>query len=74
LFAAIGPFGKLIGLPAWLVGFSPYSRVTFVPGVDVDWITTVGLIASSCTLLAIAGYNLTRSAGRLERRARRARV
>lgn len=60
LFAAIGPLGKLMSLPAWLAGFSPFARIALVPGDHVDWITTAGLTASSCILLAIAAYNHTR--------------
>jgi len=60
LFTAIGPFGRLFGLPHWLVNFSPYTRTTSMPVALFNPLSTIALTAGACLLVAIAAFNYFR--------------
>lgn len=57
LFATLGPFGELAGLPARLVDFSPYSRIAVMPAEAFDPVSAIALTVGSCLLFAVAGWD-----------------
>lgn len=60
VFAALGPLGRLVELPSWMIGFSPFARIARMPVEEFNVASTIGLTAGSCVLVAIAAFNYAR--------------
>lgn len=57
VFVALGHVGRLLGLPDWVVGFSPFARIALMPAESFDATSTIALTASAGVLMAIAAFN-----------------
>lgn len=56
LFVSLGELGRLLRLPQWALGISPYEHVAKVPVQPVGWTAEAGLLAVAAVVLALSWW------------------